>query len=136
MDPDPGTADPQYDMKDLLDPDWFHMANLANFLPKKEYNFNKKIEKNVFKFYIYFFSKLILWKVTKSNPKYNIFHANFALNIFFFHADFLHLDPDPHNNVCGSTSLANFLLFFLSPKRGCFLKKTDFSPIFCHRKKS
>ena len=81
-------------------------------MPKKEYNFNKKIVKIVFKFYIYFFSKLILWKVTKSNPKYNIFHANFALKIFFFHADFLHLDPDPHNNVCGSTSLANFLLFF------------------------
>ena len=58
MDPDPGTADPQYDMKDLLDPDWFHMAKLANFLPKKKYNFNKKIEKIVFKFYIYFFLKI------------------------------------------------------------------------------
>ena len=58
MDPDPGTADPQYDMKDLLDPDWFHMAQLANFLPKKEYNFNKKIEKLCSNFIFLFLLKI------------------------------------------------------------------------------
>ena len=81
--------------------------NSLIFCQKRNTTSTKKLKKLCSNFIFIFFSKLILWKVTKSNPKYNIFHANFALNIFFFHADFLHLDPDPHNNICGSTSLAN-----------------------------
>ena len=110
--------------------------NSLIFCQKRNTTSTKKLKNCVQILYFFFFSKLMLWKVTKSNPKYNIFHANFALNIFFFHADFLHLDPDPHNNVCGSTSLANFLLifFYLSYISICMysVSKLSFSSAILH----